>query len=154
MSMPSVVPAFTAAVTTGLLCVSLPQGALAFAQAVPRLSCVGHEEITRYSATRVAGQLALTHDVDKLSGCGSTCPKFGATNFYVYSAIIGQRWVDLMGFPGLPRTLGKKCLDATAQDHDDVQYDHALRKMPKSGSWRSEERRVGKECRSRWSPYH
>ena len=23
-----------------------------------------------------------------------------------------------------------------------------------SGSGRSEERRVGKECRSRWSPYH
>ena len=23
-----------------------------------------------------------------------------------------------------------------------------------SGGWRSEERRVGKECRSRWSPYH
>ena len=23
-----------------------------------------------------------------------------------------------------------------------------------SGKWRSEERRVGKECRSRWSPYH
>ena len=23
-----------------------------------------------------------------------------------------------------------------------------------SSSWRSEERRVGKECRSRWSPYH
>ena len=22
------------------------------------------------------------------------------------------------------------------------------------GNWRSEERRVGKECRSRWSPYH
>ena len=21
-------------------------------------------------------------------------------------------------------------------------------------AWRSEERRVGKECRSRWSPYH
>ena len=24
----------------------------------------------------------------------------------------------------------------------------------KGGVWRSEERRVGKECRSRWSPYH
>src|SRR5258708_40059927 len=24
----------------------------------------------------------------------------------------------------------------------------------KRGRWRSEERRVGKECRSRWSPYH
>ena len=23
-----------------------------------------------------------------------------------------------------------------------------------AGLWRSEERRVGKECRSRWSPYH
>ena len=23
-----------------------------------------------------------------------------------------------------------------------------------TGLWRSEERRVGKECRSRWSPYH
>ena len=23
-----------------------------------------------------------------------------------------------------------------------------------SVAWRSEERRVGKECRSRWSPYH
>ena len=24
----------------------------------------------------------------------------------------------------------------------------------KNGDFRSEERRVGKECRSRWSPYH
>ena len=24
----------------------------------------------------------------------------------------------------------------------------------KGSDWRSEERRVGKECRSRWSPYH
>src|SRR3712207_9581478 len=24
----------------------------------------------------------------------------------------------------------------------------------KAAAWRSEERRVGKECRSRWSPYH
>ena len=23
-----------------------------------------------------------------------------------------------------------------------------------NNKWRSEERRVGKECRSRWSPYH
>src|SRR2546422_10245477 len=26
--------------------------------------------------------------------------------------------------------------------------------MPAAGIFRSEERRVGKECRSRWSPYH
>ena len=26
--------------------------------------------------------------------------------------------------------------------------------IKKKPAWRSEERRVGKECRSRWSPYH
>ena len=26
--------------------------------------------------------------------------------------------------------------------------------VPDGALWRSEERRVGKECRSRWSPYH
>ena len=29
-----------------------------------------------------------------------------------------------------------------------------LYSIPARGEWRSEERRVGKECRSRWSPYH
>src|SRR3712207_2774416 len=33
-------------------------------------------------------------------------------------------------------------------------YDDAIRVIEKSGKKRSEERRVGKECRSRWSPYH
>src|SRR5439155_18135372 len=35
----------------------------------------------------------------------------------------------------------------------DGQRGRALR-QPEFGRWRSEERRVGKECRSRWSPYH
>ena len=29
-----------------------------------------------------------------------------------------------------------------------------IHKMEGEGAKRSEERRVGKECRSRWSPYH
>ena len=33
---------------------------------------------------------------------------------------------------------------------EDLQSDEADRRR----SYRSEERRVGKECRSRWSPYH
>ena len=32
-------------------------------------------------------------------------------------------------------------------------YPETIEKVIKKGS-RSEERRVGKECRSRWSPYH
>ena len=35
-----------------------------------------------------------------------------------------------------------------------VADDRELRRQGKSYSIRSEERRVGKECRSRWSPYH
>src|SRR5256885_9288080 len=31
---------------------------------------------------------------------------------------------------------------------------HILVQMEFAAWWRSEERRVGKECRSRWSPYH
>ena len=34
------------------------------------------------------------------------------------------------------------------------QANHLMRKIPYTIIPRSEERRVGKECRSRWSPYH
>ena len=33
-------------------------------------------------------------------------------------------------------------------------YEPSLPSYTESGAERSEERRVGKECRSRWSPYH
>ena len=33
-------------------------------------------------------------------------------------------------------------------------YDMIMSQRSNKGSARSEERRVGKECRSRWSPYH
>src|SRR3712207_8707009 len=36
----------------------------------------------------------------------------------------------------------------------DQLLDHREDVFPAQGGHRSEERRVGKECRSRWSPYH
>ena len=39
-----------------------------------------------------------------------------------------------------------------ARDHVKVDGRHLKPAAPKA--YRSEERRVGKECRSRWSPYH
>src|SRR5256885_14004302 len=40
-------------------------------------------------------------------------------------------------------------------DHDDVITDLSRHRfLLHLYAWRSEERRVGKECRSRWSPYH
>src|SRR5256885_11071384 len=38
--------------------------------------------------------------------------------------------------------------------HADLGQRRALRARPPCPGMRSEERRVGKECRSRWSPYH
>ena len=40
---------------------------------------------------------------------------------------------------------GRKMAAAAAEEYKDIHFDICFR---------SEERRVGKECRSRWSPYH
>ena len=37
---------------------------------------------------------------------------------------------------------------------DNLVEDYKIREFLKKKLYRSEERRVGKECRSRWSPYH
>src|SRR5216684_6692811 len=42
---------------------------------------------------------------------------------------------------------------ARGQRKDDVMHEH-LARFQAAGRTRSEERREGKECRSRWSPYH
>ena len=46
-----------------------------------------------------------------------------------------------------PESLIERTWEAGAWDNDNSFHDF-------SGYMRSEERRVGKECRSRWSPYH
>ena len=38
--------------------------------------------------------------------------------------------------------------------NDDLQPEELVRQIGVMRDKRSEERRVGKECRSRWSPYH
>ena len=43
-------------------------------------------------------------------------------------------------------------LDGTEQQ--DFVLARAIKVAANNGAKRSEERRVGKECRSRWSPYH
>ncbi len=62
----------------------------------------------------------------------------------------------LFSFFGLAEiTLEKIYHDSIEQDMEERMFGHvyALISAAEMGD-RSEERRVGKECRSRWSPYH
>ena len=44
--------------------------------------------------------------------------------------------------------------DGCNDDHGDDDIDDGYDEVEGDDGCRSEERRVGKECRSRWSPYH
>ena len=59
----------------------------------------------------------------------------------------------------LCRAWGESTRDGVAEEEGEVVKGHVSKRLlfwarVLSGFSRSEERRVGKECRSRWSPYH
>src|SRR2546430_16066236 len=62
----------------------------------------------------------------------------------------------------MPEVDGVNAIGILRKEYDEVKiivltmYDEQemITKMMEMGANRSEERRVGKECRSRWSPYH
>ena len=64
-------------------------------------------------------------------------------------------WTEIMGFKYSDKNENGMVFFRNATDHHTVALIQATEKnqLPKRGQ-RSEERRVGKECRSRWSPYH
>src|SRR2546430_8858543 len=71
---------------------------------------------------------------------------------------------DLLAVSGSRRTFFRTQVSAANADDSGVGEDRAVTSEPllrladeiRTEAWelRSEERRVGKECRSRWSPYH
>ena len=69
----------------------------------------------------------------------------GIGNFDVCIVTISGNFQNSLETTSLLKELGAKCVVSRAER--DVQAKFLLRN-------RSEERRVGKECRSRWSPYH
>ena len=73
------------------------------------------------------------------------------------NALLGMRLVHVGATPGKTRSINFYSVQAVAQFRlvDLPGYGYASRsKTERNESSRSEERRVGKECRSRWSPYH
>src|SRR3712207_9325780 len=60
--------------------------------------------------------------------------------------------ITLLGVPDHPGVAGRIF---TALADENINVDMIIQNEPVSeGAERSEKRRVGKECRSRWSPYH
>ena len=69
----------------------------------------------------------------------------------------GVKLLEKMGCTHI--CFGSECgnislLEKAAELIDSDSFNNSLKLHIKAGKSRSEERRVGKECRSRWSPYH
>src|SRR5258707_7281494 len=78
----------------------------------------------------------------------------GLSVFFFFQAEDGIRDIGVTGVQtcALPISHGLSASDARGDDLMAVQIN--TYGGLKAGVLRSEERRVGKECRSRWSPYH
>ena len=69
-------------------------------------------------------------------------------------AITASQVKELREMTGAGMMDCKKALTATEGDMDQAVEWLRENGLAKAAKKRSEERRVGKECRSRWSPYH
>ena len=70
---------------------------------------------------------------------------------YVSFALLFLVGLSLLLYPLVSDRWNQRRNDALIKN-----YTEQIMQAPKNdyAQWRSEERRVGKECRSRWSPYH
>ena len=96
--------------------------------------------------------------ISDLNGTNNAQPIAGTYNISVGADDVDNASTDGIVLTGLSGTTGggRPITDATvthfAEDATTVTYHFSFNYYP--GPTRSEERRVGKECRSRWSPYH
>src|SRR3712207_9117005 len=70
------------------------------------------------------------------------------------SVVVGEEEEDFLGIPGLLTPAQTAELLAKRDDELRLRIAASHRQGDDGFMVRSEERRVGKECRSRWSPYH
>ena len=95
-----------------------------------------------------------------LNGDGHVYPLFSVSEILSTVKEIGRRGLQIKRFKGLGEMNPKELFETTMDPEtrkllridltDPVEAEEMFTKL----MGRSEERRVGKECRSRWSPYH
>src|SRR4051812_47018399 len=78
------------------------------------------------------------------------CPARRASGLCYETAVITIKWILLFLVCGYVALLGAMYLFQRAL----MYFPDPIRTAPAQAGLRSEERRVGKECRSRWSPDH
>ena len=88
----------------------------------------------------------------------ATCKRMKLENSLTPHTKINSKWIKDLNVR-LDIKLLEENISRTVYDinHSKILFDPPPREMErktKIKKWRSEERRVGKECRSRWSPYH
>lgn len=103
--------------------------ASAFSQSSP-IFPIGHEAVTVLAAHNSASFRKLPQPVltTKQKTQQPLCVlKYGAVDPRVCAVVLGNRWVDIMGFNLVPFTSDFRCFSSVAQDQDAVMYDHFLR---------------------------
>src|SRR2546430_9721362 len=95
---------------------------------------------------------------EELSASGGNAVSFCALTcgFFFFQAEDGIRDLTVTGVQtcALPISLVAARAGKPLAVTDPAQLTGQLAPLPLASLRRSEERRVGKECRSRWSPYH
>src|SRR3989454_11725914 len=136
----------------------------------PYLAALEPGRVRREDLTRFAGEQHHIIQSD-LRSIALLVNRFGATpSGPFFQAVLGGETAALAALGSFAAAVGMD--DARLQAYEPVPGAHAYTAfmawlalygseaevaagfLVNFAAWRSEERRVGKECRSRWSPYH
>ena len=116
--------------------------AMASVMAIGSVAVVANAETTAAATTQVKSRDDLKAYIDSLDS-------FRSSKIYDYGSVSGENFLNALEY-------ADNVLDNTKSTVDDYTTAYAMVEAVynKLKIYRSEERRVGKECRSRWSPYH
>ena len=91
-------------------------------------------------------------DYDKTGAWLAKIAKNKCCNYLTREALKYKQERELDDF--IPDTRNQTPESYIIHKHEQDNLEKAVKNLPELQKTRSEERRVGKECRSRWSPYH
>ena len=111
-----------------------------------------HDEAWQKAVRSLAAKAGIRVEEAKRTGSESACCGYGGLVWNAQPDVADAMTKKRAGeFPLPVLTSCIMCHDRFASETESL---HLFDILPQTAEHRSEERRVGKECRSRWSPYH